>query len=1282
MQKDKLDKLNKILGVMQNDTLTPSEVEKFLTMVLSVIQKSKESMDSMSSEHMKKMMEMCDYIENEHAKFLVQVDEKDEDKEQRFNAKLSEVKSILEEIKKIEVKDGENGKDADEEKIVADVLAQIKLPEYKETVLDTGAEIVAKINDLDTDDEDLLIDATHIKNLPKFVQNQVGGVVARNIYQMGDVALTSITNGDILQWDGTNKRWKNVAADDPTSTMATVSANSTDATKSLYTMTSTIPVEFRSSVGNSIFTIDETSQSVIFGKASALAGKISFNNVTNAFTQSLRGTNPGASIIYDLPTTAPTTGQALVATAPSGGVSTLSWSTIASGITIDTTTITGGATTQILYNNAGVVSSEAAFTYDFTNNALTVGVASLHSTGTRNLFLGESVGNFTLTGTDNVFIGYLAGTGNNSLSNLTAVGSEALRYWNSTAAGARHTAFGYRALRGSTTIGNNTGLFNSAFGFQSLYQATTADDNAAFGYRAGDGVTTADQNAIFGSNAGLTLSSGSNNVLVGYSAGAALSINSDNVIVGASAGLVVTSGSNVLIGTSAGRSLTSNGTATLIGKEAGQYLTVGDQVAIGYRALRGNSTPANNTGLGNLSIGYQAGLANSSGNYNIFLGYQAGLANSSGSGNFFLGYQAGLANISGGNNIFLGYTAGISEATGSANIFIGYQAGITANGSSSNVFIGNQAGRLFLSGTSTVLIGERSGYSVTGNYNSFIGTLSGFSTTSGVHNTFVGYQAGYDVTSQSYNTIIGGNNWGGAFTGSISIGYAGTSTITANHQGILGTATADGYVDDWYFNGVTRSSPYSVKINASGGSGTNIAGASMTIAGGKATGNALGGDIILQTSDAGGSGTTLQSLTTKAILKASGNLGLGETAPAEKLEIAGNLAFTEGSNRYIKMQNQTASNTAGNNFTINGAEGNGTGINGNILFLTPNRTATLVSTNMNTGEISALTGTLTVQGTDTLVGANFIANGAITSSSIGNGGTSQIKGGNVTVSNYTNYTELYGGDIILTSGKITSGANIAPAAIHTMYGGAYDGSTLQGGIHEFYAGKGAGTATDGYILFGNIDSTDTPTEWARFAGTGHLQLSALAGATVDGSLWNDSIQKAIQVFESGVEQTLSGTLFTQTNTVTVANTVTQTALTGTGVGTLTLPANFFVAGKTIRLRMWGYYSSTGNPTITVRVKLGSTTIGTMTGSSGNGSNDTFEAWSDITCRTTGGTGTVFTQGVYREVQSSGLIAGTDNTSTTTVDTTASQAVSITVEWGTAAAGNTISATNFTLEVLN
>jgi hypothetical protein len=163
---------------------------------------------------------------------------------------------------------------------------------------------------------------------------------------------------------------------------------------------------------------------------------------------------------------------------------------------------------------------------------------------------------------------------------------------------------------------------------------------------------------------------------------------------------------------------------------------------------------------------------------------------------------------------------------------------------------------------------------------------------------------------------------------------------------------------------------------------------------------------------------------------------------------------------------------------------------------------------------------------------------------------------------------------------------------------------------------------------------------------------------------------------------MSATLASQTATGTVANTVTETAMNSTVTGSLTIPANQMIAGRSYRIKGMGYHSSTGNPTITIRVKLGSTTICTMTGTSGNSTNDTFEVDNMFTVRTTGASGTIFSQGKYEEVHGSGLRTGCDNTGTSTIDTTASQAVTVTAEWGTAAAGNTISLSNLVLEELN
>ena len=74
--------------------------------------------------------------------------------------------------------------------------------------------------------------------------------------------------------------------------------------------------------------------SITTGTASSLAGDVIFQNATNATTQTFRGTNPTSSIVYLLPTTAPTAGQALVSTVPSAGIATLSWSSVSgAGVT-------------------------------------------------------------------------------------------------------------------------------------------------------------------------------------------------------------------------------------------------------------------------------------------------------------------------------------------------------------------------------------------------------------------------------------------------------------------------------------------------------------------------------------------------------------------------------------------------------------------------------------------------------------------------------------------------------------------------------------------------------------------------------------------------------------------------------------------------------------------------------------------------------------------------------------------------------------------------------------
>lgn len=157
--------------------------------------------------------------------------------------------------------------------------------------------------------------------------------------------------------------------------------------------------------------------------------------------------------------------------------------------------------------------------------------------------------------------------------------------------------------------------------------------------------------------------------------------------------------------------------------------------------------------------------------------------------------------------------------------------------------------------------------------------------------------------------------------------------------------------------------------------------------------------------------------------------------------------------------------------------------------------------------------------------------------------------------------------------------------------------------------------------------------------------------------------------------------FVATASATVANTSAETTIIGTGVGSLTLPADFFSVGKTLRIKVMGVISNTGTPTINVRMKLGSTTIcasGDVT-TPASLSNHLFSAEILLTCRTVGVTGTVFGQG---SVQLGGTLSQMPATAAATVDTTGTLAVNVTAQWGAADPANTISVTNAIVEKLN
>lgn len=162
-------------------------------------------------------------------------------------------------------------------------------------------------------------------------------------------------------------------------------------------------------------------------------------------------------------------------------------------------------------------------------------------------------------------------------------------------------------------------------------------------------------------------------------------------------------------------------------------------------------------------------------------------------------------------------------------------------------------------------------------------------------------------------------------------------------------------------------------------------------------------------------------------------------------------------------------------------------------------------------------------------------------------------------------------------------------------------------------------------------------------------------------------------------------LFSQAAAVTIANTVTASALTSPqGLGSLALNSGFFAPGTTLRIRAAGIISATGSPTGRLQLDLvsSSATVVVLDSTAVAIPTVTNAAWSfegTLTCTGQGSAGTVQAQGILSIAGQSSI--GLANTAAVTIDTTKIQVLGAVWTWGTAAAGDSVTLTNFTAEIV-
>ncbi len=460
--------------------------------------------------------------------------------------------------------------------------------------------------------------------------------------------------------------------------------------------------------------------------------------------------------------------------------------------------------------------------------------AGEHTTfGMANTFIGADAGHVNVLGDYNLFVGAGAGR-SNTVSQNTFVGGLA----------------GYN---------NTSGYGNSFFGYHSGFSGTTGYNNSFFGYNSGDSNTGVD-NTFLGNSTGYLNTAGQYNTFVGNVAGYNNGEGERNVFVGHYAGFDNTGSNNTFVGNNAGGNNTSAGGNSFFGSYAGLNNTTGTRHAFfGYEAGRANATANDNT-----FFGYHAGYA-TTGSYNVFIGSSSGDSNTVGTRNNFFGYYAGQRNIEGSGNSFFGNMSGEVNTLGDNNSFFGRSAG-PSNSTESN--------------------------------NSLFGTYS--DTAAGITNaTAIGYRA---KVTQSNSLVLGGVNGVNGASAETNVGIGVTNP---DRQLTVEGTQAIGRFRRYYGTADTFTRTYAPAFLFERARPTALSPTDI-IAGdylgkvqfrGRVGGNQLEyGAIAFIASDTSQNGRFAfvdRDLTTERMsILNTGNVGIGTTAPQERLHVIGNIKLT------------------------------------------------------------------------------------------------------------------------------------------------------------------------------------------------------------------------------------------------------------------------------------------------------------------------------------------------------------------------------------------------------
>lgn len=244
----------------------------------------------------------------------------------------------------------------------------------------------------------------------------------------------------------------------------------------------------------------------------------------------------------------------------------------------------------------------------------------------------------------------------------------------------------------------------------------------------------------------------------------------------------------------------------------------------------------------------------------------------------------------------------------------------------------------------------------------------------------------------------------------------------------------------------------------------------------------------------------------------------------------------------------------------------------------------------------------------------------------------------------------------------------------------YFAGTPTASIGGYHPGALAFDVTNG-IWYRNTGSTTSAT-WVAQAGTTvtAMTITTLTTNNVSGGgstvAFTDRITTTDGV-SSGTARVVGGLAYTN---VAASTTVGATATEVLFDQNYTIPANTLKAGTCVKIRYAGF-GVAGSGTDTFAHKLyiggsGGTALITSTAAQ-LATNATFTGEFDLICRTAGTTGTIVGFGTYKQSSAEGTMTVKDDyQASTTLNTTANQAIVVTGQW------NTTNATSARLDILD